>query len=235
MPRCQILIVEDEPAIAELISINLNYAGFEVVRAVDAGQAQKIVNEVLPSLVVVDWMLPGQSGVALVRQWRHEPRTQVLPIIMLTGRSEEADTVAGLEAGADDFMTKPFSPSVLLARINALLRRRAPETLDVSVVIGPLSIDPATHRVRAHGSPVTLNPTDFKVLHFLMTYPDQVHTRKMLLDRIWGDHVFIEERTIDVHIKRLRSALGSFGCAAMVQTVRGSGYRLVHEAEVAFD
>lgn len=231
MPTCRILIIEDESAVAELISLNLSYAGFEVVCAVDAAQARAVVDGVLPSLVVVDWMLPGQSGVALVRQWRRELRTQALPIIMLTGRSEEADIVAALEAGADDFMTKPFSPSVLFARINALLRRRAPETLDVSVALGPLSMDPATHRVSAGGNQVKLNPTEFKLLHFLMTYPHQVHSRKMLLDRIWGDHVFIEERTVDVHIKRLRTALSGFGRGAMIETVRGSGYRLTLEAE----
>ena len=235
MPRCRILIVEDEPAIVELISINLSYAGFEVVCAVDAGQAQATVNGVLPSLAVVDWMLADQSGVALVRQWRREPRTHALPVIMLTGRSEEADIVAGLEAGADDYLTKPFSPSVLFARINALLRRRAPETLDVTVVVGPLSIDPMTHRVSSRGGQVKLNPTEFKLLHFFMAYPNQVHSRKMLLDRIWGDHVFIEERTVDVHIKRLRTALSSFGCDAMVETVRGTGYRLAHETEGVFD
>ena len=235
MSKCRILIVEDEPAIAELISLNLRHAGFETTCAVDATQAQTAVDGILPGLAIVDWMLPGLSGVALVRQWRREPRTQALPIIMLTGRCEEKDIVAGLEAGADDYLGKPFSPSVLFARINALLRRRAPESLDVAVVVGSLSIDPATHRVSAHGSDVKLNPTEFKLLHFLMTYPQRVHTRKVLLDRIWGDHVFIEERTIDVHIKRLRMALSRFSCDAMVETVRGSGYRLVIDEPAVCD
>lgn len=235
MSKCRILIVEDEPAIAELISLNLRHAGFETTCAVDATQAQTAVDGILPGLAIVDWMLPGLSGVALVRQWRREPRTQALPIIMLTGRCEEKDIVAGLEAGADDYLGKPFSPSVLFARINALLRRRAPESLDVAVVVGSLSIDPATHRVSAHGSDVKLSPTEFKLLHFLMTYPQRVHTRKVLLDRIWGDHVFIEERTIDVHIKRLRMALSRFSCDAMVETVRGSGYRLVIDEPAVCD
>jgi two-component system, OmpR family, phosphate regulon response regulator PhoB len=230
MPQCRILVVEDEPAIAELISLNLHHAGLEVTCVTDAGQAQAVVNGVLPSLAVVDWILPGQSGVALVRQWRREPRTQALPIVMLTGRSKDADVVAGLDAGADDYLTKPFSPKLLFARINALLRRRAPETLNVRVVLGPLSLDPATRRASAQNHEVQLNPTEFKLLHFFMTYPHQVHTRKMLLDRVWGDHVFIEERTIDAHIKRLRVALSRFSCDAMVETVRGAGYRLALEA-----
>ena len=229
MPKCRILVVEDESAIAELISLNLRHAGFQVECASDAGQAQVAIDGILPQLIIVDWMLPGLSGVGLVRQWRREARTQALPIIMLTGRCDEEDVVAGLEAGADDYLFKPFSPSVLFARINALLRRRSPEVLDAAIVVGPLAIDPATHRVVAQGIEVKLNPTEFKLLHFLMTYPQRVHTRKTLLDRIWGDHVFVEERTIDVHIKRLRSALSRFGCDAMVETVRGTGYRLVLE------
>ena len=223
-------MVEDDSSTAELIAINLHHAGFEVVQAFDAVQARFAVNGVLPRLVVVDWMLPGLSGVALIRKWRSEPRMQAMPIIMLTGRSEEADIVAGLEAGADDYVVKPFSPSLLLARINALLRRRAPEMLDARVVVGPLSVDPASHQVRANGNEVRLHHTEFRLLHFLMTYPYRVHTRKMLLDRVWGDHVFIEERTVDAHIKRLRVALGRCKCEAMVQTVRGAGYRLAHEA-----
>ena len=222
----RILIVEDEPAIAELISINLRHAGFEVTIAGDAEQANAAVDGVLPSLVVLDWMLPGQSGHALARQWRGQPRTRELPIIMLTARAEEADKVSGLDAGADDYLTKPFSASELLARIRAVLRRRAPDALDSAVEVGLLTINPATRRVVSQGSEVKIGATEFKLLHFLMTHPERVHSRAQLLDRVWGDHVFIEERTVDVHVKRLRESLSSVACQHMIETVRGAGYRL---------
>ena len=222
----RILVVEDEPAIAELISINLRHAGFEVTIAGDAEQAQAAVDGVLPSLVVLDWMLPGQSGHALARQWRGQPRTRELPIIMLTARAEEADKVSGLDAGADDYLTKPFSASELLARIRAVLRRRAPDALDSAVEVGLLTINPATRRVTSQGREVKIGATEFKLLHFLMTHPERVHSRAQLLDRVWGDHVFIEERTVDVHVKRLRESLSSVACQHMIETVRGAGYRL---------
>ena len=222
----RILVVEDEPAIAELISINLRHAGFEVTIAGDAEQAQAAVDGVLPSLVVLDWMLPGQSGHALARQWRGQPRTRELPIIMLTARAEEADKVSGLDAGADDYLTKPFSASELLARIRAVLRRRAPDALDSAVEVGLLAINPATRRVTSQGREVKIGATEFKLLHFLMTHPERVHSRAQLLDRVWGDHVFIEERTVDVHVKRLRESLSSVACQHMIETVRGAGYRL---------
>jgi two-component system phosphate regulon response regulator PhoB len=222
----RILVVEDESAIAELISLNLRHAGFEVTIAGDAEQALVAVDGVLPSLVVLDWMLPGQSGHALARQWRSEPRTRALPIIMLTARTEEADKVSGLDAGADDYLTKPFSANELLARIRALLRRRAPDALDAAVEVGALTINPATRRVMSKGREVKIGATEFKLLHFLMTHPERVHSRTQLLDRVWGDHVFIEERTVDVHVKRLREALSHVGCQQMIETVRGAGYRL---------
>ena len=222
----RILVVEDEPAIAELISINLRHAGFEVTIAGDAEQAQAAVDGVLPSLVVLDWMLPGQSGHALARQWRGQPRTRELPIIMLTARAAEADKVSGLDAGADDYLTKPFSASELLARIRAVLRRRAPDALDSAVEVGLLAINPATRRVTSQGREVKIGATEFKLLHFLMTHPERVHSRAQLLDRVWGDHVFIEERTVDVHVKRLRESLSSVACQHMIETVRGAGYRL---------
>jgi two-component system phosphate regulon response regulator PhoB len=226
----RILVVEDESAIAELISINLRHAGFEVTLAGSASQAQYEVDRVLPDLVVLDWMLPGQSGVALARQWRGAARTKELPIIMLTARADEGDKIAGLDAGADDYVTKPFSTNELLARIRAVLRRKAPEALDSAVEIGPLLLDPGTRRVSREGVEVKLGPTEFRLLHFLMTHPERVHSRSQLLDRVWGDHVFIEERTIDVHVKRLREALERVQCARMIETVRGAGYRLTQQS-----
>jgi len=222
----RILVVEDEPAIAELIAINLRHGGFEVQLAGDAEAAQEAVDGVLPSLVVLDWMLPGQSGHALLRQWRAAARTRALPIIMLTARAEEADKVSGLDAGADDYLTKPFSAQELLARVRALLRRQSPDALDTVVEVGVLRLDPATRRVTARDSEVKIGPTEFKLLHFLMTHPERVHSRSQLLDKVWGDHVFIEERTVDVHIKRLREALAPVGCQDLIETVRGAGYRL---------
>jgi two-component system phosphate regulon response regulator PhoB len=224
----RILVVEDEPAIAELISINLRHAGFEVTIAGDAEQAQVAVDGILPSLVVLDWMLPGQSGHALARAWRAEPRTRELPIVMLTARAEEVDKISGLDAGADDYLTKPFSANELLARIRAVLRRRSPESLDSAVTVGALTIDPATRRVASKGRGVKLGATEFRLLHFLMTHPERVHSRAQLLDRVWGDHVFIEERTVDVHIKRLRESLSAVACQHMIETVRGAGYRMTN-------
>jgi two-component system phosphate regulon response regulator PhoB len=222
----RVLVVEDESAIAELIALNLRHAGYEVTVAATADQAQAAVHAVLPDLVLLDWMLPGQSGLALARAWRAAPRTRDLPVIMLTARADEADKVSGLDAGADDYLTKPFSTNELLARIRAVLRRKAPEALDAAVEVGGLRLDPATHRVSRGGDEVKLGPTEFRLLHFLMTHPERVHSRTQLLDRVWGDHVFIEERTVDVHVKRLREALSGVQCAHLVETVRGAGYRL---------
>ena len=226
----RILVVEDEPAIAELLAINLRHAGYEVALAADAVQAQAAVDRALPDLVLLDWMLPGQSGLALARLWRGDARTRPLPIIMLTARAEEADKLAGLDGGVDDYVTKPFSPKELLARVRAVLRRKAPQALDEAVELGGLLLDPATRRVSAtvEGQVrlAKIGPTEFRLLHFLMTHPERVHSRSQLLDRVWGDHVFIEERTVDVHIKRLREALQPLQCAHLVETVRGAGYRI---------
>ena len=220
------LVVEDESAIAELISINLRHAGHEVTVAATADEAQREIVKALPDLVLLDWMLPGQSGLALAQRWRADPRTRSLPIIMLTARADEADRVAGLDAGADDYLGKPFSTHELMARIRAVLRRRSPEVLDDVVEVAGLRLDPATRRVTHEGREVKLGPTEFRLLHFLMTHPERVHSRAQLLDRVWGDHVFIEERTVDVHVKRLREALAPVNCAAMIETSRGAGYRL---------
>ncbi|BCO27970.1 phosphate regulon transcriptional regulatory protein PhoB [Rhodoferax lithotrophicus] len=219
-----VLIVEDEPAIAELISINLKHSGFRPVWAMDGATAQAELDDVLPDVILLDWMLPSESGLMLAKRWRAHPRTKSVPIIMLTARGDEVDRVAGLDAGADDYMAKPFSTKELLARIRAVLRRRAPEQ-DASVItIGDLSLDPSTYRVTYCTEALKLGPTEFKLLHYLMTHAERVHSRSQLLDKVWGDHVFIEERTVDVHVKRLREALGLAG--QMVDTVRGAGYRL---------
>ena len=225
----KILVVEDESAIAELISINLRHAGFEVTIAATAEQAQAAVDGVLPDLIVLDWMLPGQSGLQLARRWRGDARTRELPIIMLTARNEEVDKISGLDAGADDYLTKPFSTNELMARIRAVLRRKAPEALDAAVEVGPLRLDPSTRRVSRGDIELKVGPTEFRLLHFLMAHPERVHSRAQLLDRVWGDHVFIEERTVDVHVKRLREALSAVRCAHMVETVRGAGYRLTQQ------
>ncbi|MCA0175045.1 MAG: phosphate regulon transcriptional regulator PhoB [Proteobacteria bacterium] len=222
----RVLVVEDETAIGELIAINLRHAGFEVTLAQDAGQAQAAIDAVLPDLVLLDWMLPGRSGVSLAQQWRGEARTREVPLIMLTARADERDKITGLDAGADDYLTKPFSTQELLARIRAVLRRRAPQALDTAVEIDGLRLDPATRRVQRGDLELKLGPTEFKLLHFLMTHPERVHSRAQLLDRVWGDHVFIEERTVDVHIKRLREALAPGDRAHLLETVRGAGYRL---------
>jgi two-component system phosphate regulon response regulator PhoB len=230
----RVLVVEDESAIAELVALHLRHDGHEVVLATDATQAQAAVDRVLPDLVLLDWMLPGQSGVQLARRWRLDARTRALPLIMLTARADESDKIVGLDAGADDYLTKPFSPKELMARIRAVLRRRAPQALDEAVEVGGLRLDPATRRVSAavggeagaERREVKLGPTEFRLLHFLMTHPERVHSRAQLLDRVWGDHVFIEERTVDVHVKRLREALSAVQRAHLVETVRGAGYRL---------
>jgi two-component system, OmpR family, phosphate regulon response regulator PhoB len=226
----RILVVEDESAIAELISINLRHAGFEVTIAATAEQATIEVDGVLPDLVVLDWMLPGQSGLALAKRWRTEARTREMPVIMLTARGEEADKIAGLDAGADDYLSKPFSTQELLARIRAVLRRRIPEALDAAVEVAGLRLDPTTHRVSRNGREIKIGPTEFRLLHFFMTHPERVHSRAQLLDRVWGDHVFIEERTVDVHVKRLREALSPVSASQLIETVRGAGYRMTQQS-----
>jgi two-component system phosphate regulon response regulator PhoB len=222
IPR--VLVVEDEKAIAELISVNLRHHGMLAVLAEDGDAAQAAIDDVLPDVILLDWMLPGQSGLVLAKRWRSDPRTKLTPILMLTARGDEPDKIAGLDAGADDYITKPFSTQELLARIRAVLRRRAPEQASDVVRIGALQLDGSTHRVSYQDAPLKLGPTEFKLLNYLMHHAERVHSRSQLLDRVWGDHVFIEERTVDVHVKRLREALGAAG--AMVETVRGVGYRL---------
>ncbi len=220
-----ILVVEDEPAIQELISATLQHAGHRVMRAYSAEEAVPLVNGTLPDVVLLDWMLPGMNGIQFARRLRGEDRTRELPIIMLTARGEEQDKVAGLDSGADDYLTKPFSPRELVARIKAVLRRRAPQMTEDCVEVDGLRVDPVTHRVTGNGSQLDLGPTEFRLLHFFMTHQARVFNRTMLLDQVWGDHVFVEERTVDVHIRRLRAVLEATGHDRLIQTVRGSGYR----------
>ncbi len=233
-----ILVVEDELAIQELIALNLKKAGYLVVCADSVGQAKKMADSVLPDLVLLDWMLPDMSGLAFARKLRQEERTKDIPIIMLTARTQENDKIDGLEAGADDYITKPFSPRELLARIKAVVRRRLPELSDDVIEIGGLKLDPIAHRVRAetnegnaNKSELPMGPTEFRLLHFLMAHKERVHTRTQLLNRVWGDHVFIEDRTVDVHIRRLRKLLEVVGKEHLVQTVRGAGYRFSVERQ----
>ncbi len=219
-----VLVVEDESAIAELIIINLRHNGFKTIWAMDSASAERELDAALPDLILLDWMLPGESGLTLATRWREQNRTKDVPIIMLTARGDESDRVAGLDSGADDYITKPFSTKELLARVRALLRRRTPEQAAESLTVGSLTLDSATHRVHFLGETLKLGPTEFKLLHYLMRHAERVHSRSQLLDGVWGDHVYIEERTVDVHVKRLREALGAAG--SMIETVRGAGYRL---------
>lgn len=220
-----ILIVEDEPAIQELLAFNVSQCGFRAVQALDVASATKLINQTLPDLVLLDWMLPDTTGIEFARRLRADQRTRNIPIIMLTARTEERDKVMGLESGADDYMTKPFSPRELMARIRAVLRRRMPEISEDTVTAAGLELSPTTHRVSAKGVTLELGPTEFRILHFFMTHAERVYSRTQLLDQVWGDHVFVEERTVDVHIRRLRQALEPSGLDGLVQTVRGSGYR----------
>jgi two-component system phosphate regulon response regulator PhoB len=227
----QIVVVEDEPAIAELISINLRHAGHEVTIAATAEAARQEIDAMLPDLVVLDWMLPGKSGVQFARELRANDRTRSLPILMLTAKSEESDKVLGLDSGADDYVTKPFSPKELVARVKALLRRQTPVEDTGPLSVGPLRLDPLSHRVTAiwpnmEPQTVSLGPTEYRLLQFLMANPERVHSRANLLDKVWGNEVYIEERTVDVHIKRLRAALTPSDCDRYIETVRGSGYRI---------
>jgi two-component system, OmpR family, phosphate regulon response regulator PhoB len=228
-----ILIVEDESAIAQMLAINLRHAGHGVRIAGDADAARAEMAKALPDVVLLDWMLPGASGLDLARQWRDDGRTRELPIIMLTARGTEADKVRGLDSGVDDYLTKPFSVQEMLARIRAVLRRRNPETSGDVETVGELKLDPTTHRVSHRGLEIKLGPTEFRLLHFLMANPERVHSRSMVLDRVWGDGVYVEERTVDVHVKRLREALAPAGCASMLETVRGAGYRFTAQPLVA--
>lgn len=222
----RILIVEDEPAICEMVTYALSEQGFECHVAQDTRQARTQVADGNPDLIVLDWMLPGQSGVEFARELRRDPGTCDIPVIMLTARTQETDVVTGLDAGADDYITKPFSPRELLARIMAVLRRGAPHAAGEELAVDSLRLDPVGHRVQADGAELKVGPTEFRLLQFLMAHPDRVYSRGQLIDQVWGRNVYIEERTVDVHVRRLREALAPAGCERLIQTVRGAGYRL---------
>ncbi|MCC6474785.1 MAG: phosphate regulon transcriptional regulator PhoB [Burkholderiales bacterium] len=231
MAARQILVVEDERPIRDMIAFGLRRAGFEVREAADARAARAALADRRPELLVVDWMLPDTSGLEFTRALKRERDTRDLPVIMLTARAEEADKVAGLEGGADDYLTKPFSLRELVARINAVLRRAEGGAEGESLTADGLEIDRAAHRVSARGRAIALGPTEYRLLEFFMTHPDRVYSREQLLDRVWGGNVYVEERTIDVHIRRLRKALEEHGCDHFVQTVRGTGYRFSTRVE----
>jgi two-component system phosphate regulon response regulator PhoB len=221
----RILIVDDEPAIRDMVAFALRKGDYEPVHAGDAREAQSAITERVPDLILLDWMLPGISGLELARRWRRDELTRDVPIIMLTARGEENDRVSGLESGVDDYVVKPFSARELLARIKAVLRRSREDDHDGSVAVGQLRIDGAAHRVFAGDTPVSVGPTEYRLLHFFMTHIDRVYSRTQLLDHVWGGNVYVEERTVDVHIRRLRKALEPCQLEEMVQTVRGAGYR----------
>ena len=224
--KANILIVEDEGPILELLALNISQAGYNPLRAISAEHAEKLINEALPDIILLDWMLPGMSGIDFAKKLRSNALTKTIPIIMLTARSDELDKVKGLEIGADDYITKPFSPRELNARIKAVLRRKAPELTEDILKINGLELNPVSHRVTGNNKPLEMGPTEFRLLHFFMSNPERVYSRSQLLDKVWGSQIFIEDRTVDVHIRRLRNILAQSQHENLIQTVRGSGYRL---------
>ncbi len=224
--KANVLIVEDESPILELLALNISQAGYNPLRAISAEHAEKLINEALPDIILLDWMLPGMSGIDFAKKLRSNALTKSIPIIMLTARSDELDKVKGLEVGADDYITKPFSPRELNARIKAVLRRKAPELTEDLLEINGLKLDPISHRVSGNNKPLEMGPTEFRLLHFFMSNPERVYSRSQLLDKVWGSQIFIEDRTVDVHIRRLRNILTQSQHEGLIQTVRGSGYRL---------
>jgi two-component system phosphate regulon response regulator PhoB len=225
-----ILIVEDESSILELISLNLHQAGFNPIRAISAEYAENILNETIPDLIVLDWMLPGMNGIDFAKRLRSNSATQLIPIIMLTAKSDEDNKVEGLSVGADDYLTKPFSPRELVARIKALIRRRSPELLNDPIMSEGIALDPKSHRVKVDNKYINIGPTEFKLLHFFMKNNNHVYSRNQILDKIWGNKSEIDDRTVDVHIKRLREVLKQSGYDKLIQTVRGVGYRFSNDS-----
>ena len=223
--KANILIVEDESPILELLALNISQAGYNPLRAISAEHAEKLISEALPDIILLDWILPGMSGIDFAKKLRSNALTKTIPIIMLTARSDELDKVKGLEVGADDYITKPFSPRELNARIKAVLRRKAPELTEDLLKINGLELDPVSHRVTGNNKPLEMGPTEFRLLHFFMSNPERVYSRSQLLDKVWGSQIFIEDRTVDVHIRRLRNILAQSQHENLIQTIRGSGYR----------
>ncbi len=223
--KANILIVEDESPILELLALNISQAGYNPLRAISAEHAEKLISEALPDIILLDWMLPGMSGIDFAKKLRSNALTKTIPIIMLTARSDELDKVKGLEVGADDYITKPFSPRELNARIKAVLRRKAPELTEDLLKINGLELDPVSHLVTGNNKPLEMGPTEFRLLHFFMSNPERVYSRSQLLDKVWGSQIFIEDRTVDVHIRRLRNILAQSQHENLIQTIRGSGYR----------
>jgi two-component system phosphate regulon response regulator PhoB len=224
-----ILIVEDESSILELISLNLHQAGFNPIRAISAEYANNLVKETIPDLIVLDWMLPGMDGIEFAKRLRANSETKNIPIIMLTAKSNEDNKIRGLDVGADDYLTKPFSPKELVARIKALLRRRSPELINEPITIDGLVLDPGSHKIQVDNKNINMGPTEFKLLHFFMKNTDRVYSRNQILDKIWGSNSVIDDRTVDVHIKRLRKSLNHSGYDKLIQTVHGTGYRFSKE------
>ena len=224
--KANILIVEDEEPILELLALNISQAGYNPLRAISAEHAEKLINQAIPDIILLDWMLPGMTGIDFARKLRSNALTKSVPIIMLTARSDELDKVKGLEVGADDYITKPFSPRELNARIKAVLRRKAPELTEDLLKINGLELNPVSHRVTGNNKLLEMGPTEFRLLHFFMSNPERVYSRSQLLDKVWGSQIFIEDRTVDVHIRRLRNILTQSQHENLIQTVRGSGYRL---------
>jgi two-component system phosphate regulon response regulator PhoB len=224
-----VLLVEDDPAIRSLLALHLRQAGFVVLEAEDGRNALRWLDEVIPDVLIIDWMLPDLSGISLIERLRRNSRTRQVPIVMVTARAAESDKVHGLEIGADDYVTKPFSPRELLARVRAVLRRRLPEMGDQPIAYGGLRYDPMLRQIQRDGRCATLGPTEGRLLAFLLAHPERVWTRPQLLDRVWGNSSEVEERTVDVHVRRLRLALRQIGADHLVETVRGAGYRLTDQ------
>ena len=221
----RILVVEDETAIREMICFVLEQNGYQPIEAEDYDTALSFLIDPYPDLVLLDWMIPGGSGIQVIKQMKRENNTRDIPIIMLTAKGEEEDKVKGLETGADDYVIKPFSPKELVARVKAILRRLSPMSAEDVIEFNGLSLDPVSHRVTSQDKPIDMGPTEFKLLHFFMTHPERVYSREQLLNYVWGTNVYVEDRTVDVHIRRLRKAIEQDGHDRMIQTVRGTGYR----------
>ncbi len=221
----KILVVEDEAPIREMLCFVLEQKGYEPIEAEDYDTALEKLSEPYPDLVLLDWMLPGGSGLQFIKVMKQDDITRQIPVVMLTARGEEEDKIRGLEVGADDYITKPFSPKELMARLKAVMRRVSPTSLDDIIDVQGLKLDPVSHRVSANEEPLDMGPTEFKLLHFFMTHPERVYSREQLLNNVWGTNVYVEDRTVDVHIRRLRKAVSGEGHDRLIQTVRGSGYR----------